>query len=120
MLSSDIGQTSDGGQSKVNLRCRPALGVHPSVEVEVAFEAVQEPVAQCTFQLRLPRFAVPAALVLWLLNQRYVVVGLDQVDALRTELTVVFWPLGGNLGDRCRAMPLKPGRFQFACGHLAG
>jgi hypothetical protein len=84
------------------------------------FQAVEKPGAQGPLELLVPWLGVPAAFVLGLLDQANVAIGLDQFNALLDELTVSFRPLGGDLSDRRRAMPLKPGRFQFACSHLAG
>ena len=71
VLPGDVGQLADGDQRDVKLGRGLALVVHPAVEVEVGFEAVEEPGSQSArSSCDLPRLGVPAALVFGLLDER--------------------------------------------------
>ena len=64
-------------------RARPwasPLVVHPAVEVEVRFQAVEKPAAEGAFELRFPRLGIPAPLVFGLFDQADIGIGLDQLD----------------------------------------
>ena len=94
---------------------------HSPVEVEVALQPVQEPFTQGALDLRFPGLGIPAApLVFGPLDECDIRVGFDELNPPCDEPAIPFGPLGRNLGDRGRSMPLEPGFMLFPGRDLAG
>ena len=91
---------------------------HPPIKIKIALEPVEQPFPEGTFKLRFPRLGIPAAFVFGLFDQPDVRVAFDKGDPAFDELTVVVGPLGGEFGDRRRAVAVKPGRLHFPRCHL--
>ena len=64
------------------------------------FQPVEQPVAEHALFPDVPRFGVPASLVLGLFEQTDEAVAVDQLDAPFDEGAVVGGPVSGQLGDR--------------------
>ena len=84
------------------------------------FQPVEQPAAQRTLHLRIPRLRRPPPLALGPLDQRDVTIRLDLVDAPRDQFAIRLGPVGGDLGDRRGAMPHEPRRLQLARLDLTG
>ena len=82
-------------------------------------QAPEQPSTQCTALLFIPRFYIPAAFALGLLDKGDVAVGFDDGDSSFHQCSVVRGPVGGQFRDRCRSVSQEPGCFQFAIRHVA-
>ena len=107
VLTGDIRQLADGGQPGGKAGGGFPRVVHAAVEIEVGFETVEEPFAKGSLELRFPWLGIPPALVFGPLDECDVGIGLDELDPPRDHRAIPFGPLGRNLGDRGRSMPLE-------------
>ena len=80
-------------------------------------QAVKQPAPERAPFLVVPRFHVPAALVLRPFEQADEPVRLDQLDTALDQGAVVGRPVAGNLGDGGGAVPREPRRLQFTRRH---
>jgi hypothetical protein len=94
---------------------------HPAVEVEIAFQTVEQPLAKRAGLLRRPRLRVPAALVFGLFDERDLRVRLDHFDAAGGDLAIFRAATGrGKLPKRRQRVTIEPRRLRRTRGHLAG
>ncbi len=109
----------EGGELGAGLEQRFAavVGARP---VAIRLQPIEQPAAQGPLLHVLPRLAVPAPLVLGLLDQGDVRVRRDDGESLLDEGAIVGGPVGGRFGDRPGAVPLEPGGPHLAGGDLAG
>ena len=108
----EVGEGAGGGEGEAfELAGGVGFGVHASVEVEVGFEAIEEPGMQGPIELGVPGFGVPAAFVFGLFDEGDIGVGFDRFDAALDELFVIVRPFFWEFGDGSAFMAFKPGCF---------